>query len=286
MTDTDHPDRGVVSSQGVLDLSHLTSPDELAAITRIEGVGAVIVPEPLAGAYAAIPTEGVGGTVYVPAGSRVRVHTGSLVTSGDGLGTEDDVLVVIGELVITSPVTGPLPRQISVIGEVLAPRGSEAALGPALAGGTGTVSYYRPAPGQDFRQLSGQVKLSGAALANAGGNPEDILVASGQVVVTGVPETVGYQRVSVAGQLIAPESAREVLEPKLEVLGQACWFTGETPRVFHDDVTLGPDFFRLLGQPVTLIAFGDVTLSCRRPAARWPRSSDVTMTNRTHDEHR
>jgi hypothetical protein len=61
-------ERGVVERQGVLDLSHLTSPDELAAITRISRVGAVVLPESLAGAYAAIPVSKVGATVFVPCG--------------------------------------------------------------------------------------------------------------------------------------------------------------------------------------------------------------------------
>jgi hypothetical protein len=65
-------DGGVVSGRAVLDLSRLTSPDELAAIGRIEGVGAVIVPESLASAYLGIPASGVGGTVFVPDGAKVR----------------------------------------------------------------------------------------------------------------------------------------------------------------------------------------------------------------------
>ncbi len=48
--------RVVVSNVPVADYSHLTSPEQLAAISRIEGVALVIVPESLAGAYAAIPT--------------------------------------------------------------------------------------------------------------------------------------------------------------------------------------------------------------------------------------
>lgn len=260
VTDTERDDQGVVRGVPVLDLSHLTSPEELAAIRRIEGVAAVIVPESLAGAYAAIPVEGVAATVFIPAGFKVRMHTGPLVAGGDGLGGEDEILIVVGLLVITSPVTAPVPRRICVVGSVLAPRGSEAVLGPALAGGSGTISYYRPAADQDVRMLSGQVKLSGPALANAGGSPQDVLVVAGQVVVTSVPEAVGYQRVIVAGQIIAPQAASELLEPRLEVLGQDCWYAGDAPRFFYDGVTLGPDFFRLLNQPITLLAFDDLTI--------------------------
>jgi hypothetical protein len=80
------PDGGrvVVSDQPIADFSHLTAPEQLAAISRIEGVALVIVPASLAGAYAAIPTSGVAATIYVPDGANVRVHTGALMMSGDG----------------------------------------------------------------------------------------------------------------------------------------------------------------------------------------------------------
>ena len=141
----------VLRDQPVVDFSHLTSPEQLAGISRIEDVALVVVPQSLAGAYAAISVSDVAATIYVPDGANVRVHTGALVVGGDGIGAADDVLVVIGMLVITSPVTGPVPQRIYVIGSVLAPRGSEPVLGPALAGGTGGVSYY-PHSGRPGRQ--------------------------------------------------------------------------------------------------------------------------------------
>src|SRR6266516_6759847 len=95
-------DGGVVSRRSVLDLSHLSSPEQLAGITRIERVATVIVPQSLAGAYARILSSRVAATVYVPDGANVRLHTGPLMVGGDGLGAADDVLVVIGMLIITS----------------------------------------------------------------------------------------------------------------------------------------------------------------------------------------
>ncbi len=156
----------VISDQPVADFSHLTAPEQLAAISRIEDVALVIVPESLAAAYTAIPVSDVAATIYVPDGANVRVHTGALVAGGDGLGAADDVLIVTGMLLITSPVTGQVPKQIHVTGSVYAPRGSEAALGPALAGSTGSVSYFPFADGQDTKVLTGQLTLSGAMLAN------------------------------------------------------------------------------------------------------------------------
>jgi hypothetical protein len=189
------------------------------------------------------------------------VHTGALIVGGDGIGAEDDVLVVVGMLVITSPVVNPVPRRIYVIGSVLAPRGSEPLLGPAMAGGTGGVSYYQHADGQEVKLLSGQVKLSGAMLANPAGRPDDILIAAGQVVVTGEVTTVGYRSVIVAGQVAAPAASRDTIEPIAQIQGQAGWYEGGVPQVFFGDANLGADFFRLLDHPVSLVVFGDLTIA-------------------------
>ena len=252
--------RGVVSGEAVLDFTHLTSAEELAAISRIEGVAAVLVPESLAGAYAAIPSEGVAATVYVPDGGNARVHVGPMIVGGDGLGAAEDVLVVVGLLVITSPVTGVVPRRIIVVGSVLAPRGSEPALGPVLGGGVGSVTYYRYVEGQDFKVLTGQVKLSGAILANPAGQPDDVLLAAGQVIVTGPVTGVGYAQVIITGQLVAPAASREVLEPRIQVHGQTAWYRSDDPRVIVEDTRFGPDFFRLLDHPVSLVVLADLSI--------------------------
>jgi hypothetical protein len=251
----------VISGEAVADLSHLTSPEDMAAIGRIEQVATVLVRESLAAAYARIPTSEVAATVFVPDGANVRIHTGSLTVSGDGLGAADDVLVVIGMLIITSPVTGEVPRRVTVVGLVLAPRGSEGALGRVLGGGSGSVSYYRYTEGQDFKVFSGQVKLSGAMLANPTGQADDVLIAAGQVIVTGPVATVGYAQVIVAGQFIAPEASRDLLEPRIQVTGQAVWYRGDTPRIILEDIRVGADFFRLLDHPVSLVLLGDMTVA-------------------------
>ena len=255
------PERVVVRKQPVADFSHLKSPEELAPIGRIEDVALVIVPESLAAAYAAIPSSNVASTIYVPGGSNVRVHTGVLVAGGDGLGLADDVLIVVGMLLITSPVANPVPKRIYVIGSALAPRGSESALGQALASGSGGVSYYPHVEGQDVKILSGQVKISGAMLANPAGRPEDILVAAGQVVATGEVTTVGYRSVVISGQFAGPAAGRDTIEPVAHIQGQAAWYEGDSPRVFNADATLTPEFFRALDHPVGLVVFGDLAVA-------------------------
>jgi hypothetical protein len=263
MSDTSAETTGepvVISHQPVLDLSHLTAPEQLARIARVEHVATAIVPEALAAAWAAIPSAHVAGTVYVPGGASTRVHIGTLAVGGDGLGADGDVLVVVGLLVITSPVTGALPQRIHVIGSVLAPRGSEGALGPVLAGGTGAVSYYPYAEGQEIKLLTGQVRLSPAMLANPAGRPDDALIAAGQVVITGEVTAIGYRTVLIAGQLLAPAASRDAIEPAVHLQGQVAWYEGAQPRIFHGDASLGPDFFRLLREPASLIVLGDLDL--------------------------
>jgi len=174
-------DRRVIIGEAVADFSHLTSKGEMAAIGRIERVGTVIVPRSLAAEYARIPTSKVGTTVFVPDGANVRIHTGSLTVSGDGLG--------------------------------------------------------------------------------AAGEAGDVLIAAGQVIVTGPVTTVGYSQVIIAGQLIAPEASRELLEPRLQITGQAAWYSGDTPRIILEDIQVGPDFFRLLDHPVSLVLLGDMTVA-------------------------
>jgi hypothetical protein len=147
-------DRVVLSDQPVADFSHLTAPEHLAAISRIENVALVIVPESLAAAYTAIPSSGVAATIYVPDGANVRVHTGALVVGGDGIGAADDVLIITGMLIITSPVTARC-RSGSTWSVGARPAGQRAAPRACLAGGTGGVSYT-PADGRDVKVFSGQ----------------------------------------------------------------------------------------------------------------------------------
>lgn len=250
----------VVGHTPVLDLSGLTGPDDLAGIAAIEKVATVVVPRSLAAAYTAIPVSKVANTVFVPDGANVRVHTGTLSLDGDGLGGEHDVLIVTGMLIVTSPVTGTLPALIHVTGSVLAPRGSESKIGRVLEG-TGSLIQYRWAEDQDITVLGGQLRISGATLANALGAGHDVLILAGQAVVTGDVSEVGYRQIVAAGQAAFPESAREAVEPRLVTQGQLGWYRTGSPRVFLDDTTLTAEFLQLLDDKISLVVFGDLTVA-------------------------
>lgn len=255
------PAEGAIRGVAVLNLIHMTAED-LGRITSIESVALILVPASLRGALARIPTRGVASIVPVPDAADVRVHTGTVVLGGEALadpGSDDAVLIVTGTLALSSPVTRVGFREVIVTGMVLAPYGSEGPLGAGLTSVTGSVQYYRYVEGQRFRTFSGQRKLSGASLANAGGDPADVLFLAGQTIITGPVEAVGYQHVVVAGQLVAPREAEALLAPVLTMEGQLAWYDGE-PRFLVGREELGRDFLELLDEPASLAIVGSCTI--------------------------
>lgn len=264
----------------LLDLSHITSAEDLAGIEEIRNVAAVVVPDSLSPALTGVRMRNVGAVVPVPTGARVRVHTGTVLLGGDALAdpaNEDVVLFVTGSLVITSPVTKVTFREIVVTGTVLAPKGSESALGAGLTRVTGEVNYYRHAEGQEFRQLTGQVRISGESLANTGGSPDDVLLLAGQVIVTSPVESVGYQRIFYTGQLVLPRASEAVLASVLSGSGQVAWYTGQ-PRFFLGKDVLSRGFFELVEEPIAIAVVGSLRIDDDVPAELLrAKVSEVTL---------
>jgi hypothetical protein len=250
---------GEIEGVEMLDLTPMTSAEDLAGITRINGAGIVLAPESLMPDVIGIPMEDVAMLVPVPDGAEVRKHTGSLVTGGEALagpGAEGAVLVVMGTLVLTSPVPRVTYRQVVVMGMVLAPHGSESALGAGLTRVMGSVDYYPYTEGQEVTVSTGQLRASGEMLANPAGSPDDILVVAGQLIVTGPVAKLGYRRIVVAGQMLAPATI---------VKGQLAWYTGQ-PRVFVGKDRFARGFFELLDQPLTLLLVGKFAIDPDVPA--------------------
>jgi hypothetical protein len=260
-----------IKNLGVLDLTGMKSPDELNNISAIKNVGVVVVPQSLASKLASIPMVNVGNSVAVPDGKKVKVNAvmGPMQTSGEGLapqesdGDGENILVVMGPLTITTPVEKIGYTQLIVMGPIFAPKGSEAALGSTMVRVIGPIQYY-PA-GAGVKIQTGQVKLSGAILANPAGDANDVLVVFGQVFITSPIEKVGYKHVIVGGQMFAPKQSEDVLGPYLEVNGQVLWYSG-TPRIFNGDDRLSAAYFDLLKEPITMLINGHVAVE-----------SDVTL---------
>jgi hypothetical protein len=259
---------GVIEDVALLDLTSMTSAEDLAGITRLRDVAVVLVPEPLMPVVVGIPMDDVAMVVPVPPGVEVRNHTGALVVGGEALAgpeVENAALIVTGTLVLTSPVPRVAYRRVIVTGLVLAPQGSESALGAGLTRVTGAVEFYPYAEGQQVKVSTGQIRASGAVLANPGGGPDDVLVVAGQLLVTGPVTTVGYRRIVVAGQVLAPEDSQAVLGPVVTVKGQVAWYAGQ-PRFFVGKERFGRAFFELLDRPLRLALLGRFEIDPDVPA--------------------
>lgn len=250
--------RGRIEKLPLLDLTGVSSPEQVRAITSISKVALVLVPRSLSGELAAVPMDKVAAVIPVPDGAEATVLTGMTVMGGEALAPADGadaVLVVTGGLVLSSVVERVTYRQVIVTGLVLAPRGSEPALGAGLTRVTGAVHYYDRAEGQDFKTISGQATISADTLANEGGNPQDILIAAGQITVTGRVETLGFQRILAAGQLFVPRDSERILAPALSAEGQVIWYAGQ-PRFFTGDQRFSRGFFELVDEPIALALVG------------------------------
>ncbi|HEY4027098.1 MAG TPA: hypothetical protein VGO86_11765, partial [Candidatus Dormibacteraeota bacterium] len=145
---SEHAEQGTgraIENIALLDLTTMTA-EALARVESISNVATVIVPQSLSEALAAIPMRDVAQVLPVPDGAKVNVHTGAVAMDGAGLaagGDQPTFLVVTGALVVTSPVERVGFQGIMVVGAVVAPHGSQAALAGALRNVVGSVTYYR-----------------------------------------------------------------------------------------------------------------------------------------------
>jgi hypothetical protein len=143
---------------GVLDLTTANTPEDLSGISAIEDVGVVLVPEHLMMALLRIPLREVDNIVPVPQGSRFKLLLGQTRLPGEALaaGDAETICVIVGELFVTTSVAEVGYRGLWITGQLLAPRGSENAIGAKIASLRGQVLYYPPGA----RFLSGSATVS------------------------------------------------------------------------------------------------------------------------------
>ena len=128
----------------------ITSPVERVALHSILTVGGVVAPEGSQAALTPALRRTVGGVVYYPwvEGQDVRVFQGDSRVKGDILanpgGSGDDVAIVAGAMVVTSPVQAVGFRRIVVVGALLAPEESQLVLAPALTVVGSAIWYTAP----------------------------------------------------------------------------------------------------------------------------------------------
>ena len=142
--------QGEIVNIGTLDLTSLRQPDELAGITRIVNVGAVLVAEPVYPALLRVSMKQVGAVVPVPVGEHVKVLAGQMSMRGETLtnsgGDPNATLIVAGQVLVTSPVERVGYKELIVSGQLIAPVASEAALGAGITRLLGQVIYYTGTP--------------------------------------------------------------------------------------------------------------------------------------------
>ncbi len=255
-------DRRIVIDGAVADLTPYTSAEQLEQIERINA-GCIVVRESLAPAAARIPAN-VGATITVPEDVAVRIHAGMTTFGGEAFAAADGpdtALIVVGGLIVVGEVPKVTYRQISVIGMALIPHGAESVLGGHLTDMIGASRGYAYSEGVQIRSLSGRTSLSGAMIANEAGNPGDVLLVAGTVVIDDPITAVGYQLIIVSGQLIAPRDGRDRLGSVLEVAGEALWYRGDHPRVVDGAETYDAEFLSVVDEPLSLIVLGDLTFA-------------------------
>jgi hypothetical protein len=257
----------VIENVAFLDLSHAT-PETLARLKEIRGVATLVVPSDGGELLTRVRLVDVAHVIPVPRGAHVRIHSGMFTLSGEALadpGGDNEVLIVIGGLVVTTPVKKVGFREIVVIGAVLAPRGSESALGLGLTRVTGAVNYFDYAEGQRIQPLSGELRVGSETFANKGGTAADVLMLAGDVIVTSQVPTIGFQQIFWGGRLVVPRASEGELAPKLIGGGELIWYGGE-PRFFKGDEAFGRGFFETLEERVALALVGDFRIENDVPA--------------------
>jgi len=150
-----------IQNLGVLDLTGMKSPDDLAGIESIRSVGVILIPEPLVSKLGAIPMKSVGVVVPIPQGEHVKVITGLAKLTGEALANPavgEDTLVVAGVLQVSTPVEKVAYKRLIVVGVILAPKGSESAIGAAISRLEGATVYYSGNP----RIFTGSDRFSSA----------------------------------------------------------------------------------------------------------------------------
>jgi hypothetical protein len=206
----------------------------------------------------------VGTTIPVPAGARPRIFSGDTVLSGEALanpdGNEDDILIVSGRLIVTSPVTKVGYSQFIASGEVIAPEGSEGALGAGLTRMSGELSYYPYTAGASVRVRIGAQEIDGRSLANPSGAETDILLVAGTLAVRGAVERLGYQHVVVTGLMVAPSGSEDALAGRVTTLGGRIVYSAARLREFTGNDSFGRGFFEYLDEPILLAVTGNCTL--------------------------
>lgn len=195
----------------------VTSPVERVGLHSILTVGAVVAPEGSQAALTPVLRRTVGQVTYYPwvEGQQVRVFQGDTRVKGEILanpgGGPDDIAIVAGTMVVTTPVTTLGFRQVVVVGALLAPEESELVLGPALTL-VGAAVWYTAPP----RIFSGQDRF-GTGFFELLDEPVTLVLNGAFEIEPDVPVALVKERVA-AIVLNGKLDAGRAMVPLLQVL--------------------------------------------------------------------
>lgn len=195
----------------------VTSPVERVGLHSILTVGAVVAPEGSQAALTPVLRRTVGQVTYYPwvEGQQVRVFQGDTRVKGEILanpgGGPDDIAIVAGTMVVTTPVTTLGFRQVVVVGALLAPEESELVLGPALTL-VGAAVWYTAPP----RIFSGQDRF-GTGFFELLDEPVTLVLNGAFEIEPDVPVALVKERVA-AIVLNGKLDAARAMVPLLQVL--------------------------------------------------------------------
>lgn len=151
----------------VLDLRGASEAD-IRQIKELDEVGLVIVTESQKGALLGADMDEVGHILTVPEGDTTQVvtRTGQMEMTGDAFTgdpdtAKDQIMVIHGQIMITSSITAVHYKQLHITGQIILPREGAAALHKAVTSLTGQVVLY---PEGEVRFLMGKERFGRAFL--------------------------------------------------------------------------------------------------------------------------
>ena len=135
---------GHISDVGMLDLTSAKTPEDLQHIRSLQDIGAILIPEHLSAALAGIQMQDIGAIIPIASGANVDMITGQTKLTGESLaaGDPETVLVIAGQVIITTRVEKVGYKALQIVGQVLAPRGSETALASKVKRLSGQLIYF------------------------------------------------------------------------------------------------------------------------------------------------
>ncbi len=151
--------------------------------------------------------------------------------------------------------------RIKTVGTALVPEAFLAHFSTLPIGTVGDLVVVPTAPGGKVKVRKGFIQMSGEALASGTGNPADILVVNGRLLITSPAEAVGYRQIIVVGQLLAPASSRSLLEAALSCLIGEVLYYPEPFRIFTAPTRFDRAFFDLLDAPINLVLIGTASVA-------------------------